>query len=207
MVPLRALVGRRTRHPRLRWVALGWFVVWAPTYAVTWGFRNFLALCDVAVALTCLGIWRGSPLLVSSQTLPSLIVGLLWTADLGGRVVLGRHPFGGTEYMFMESVPLPIRLLSFFHVALPLVQLRLLAVDGYDRRALPVQAALTFVLVAASRALGPIEKNLNYAFKIPVVGRSFEPAPLHVVLVSLGIVALVYLPTHALFVRLFKRAR
>src|SRR4051812_26404779 len=89
-----------------RWGAVVWMAVWTPAYALTWGWRSFFALCDVAAALTCLGLWSRSRLLVSSQALPSLMVGALWCADVGSRLVAGRHVFGGTEYMWQGSVPL-----------------------------------------------------------------------------------------------------
>ena len=42
----------------MRWVALAWLLVWGVSYARVWGWTNFLHLCDLAVILTCLGIWR-----------------------------------------------------------------------------------------------------------------------------------------------------
>ena len=54
---------------RLRWAAAAWLAVWVPAYASFWGPRNFLLLCDVAVILTCAGLWLGSPLLLSSRSM------------------------------------------------------------------------------------------------------------------------------------------
>ena len=84
--------------PRLRWAALLWLAVWAPTYAVVYGLGNFLHLCDVAVVLTCLGLWRASALLLSMQAL-DVLIDLSWDLDLAWRLVTGRHLLGGTEYM------------------------------------------------------------------------------------------------------------
>ena len=70
----------KTAFPRLRWAALVWLAVWTPAYAVVWGWRNFLLLCDLSVFLACAGIWRASPLLLSSQAVASLIIGLAWAA-------------------------------------------------------------------------------------------------------------------------------
>jgi hypothetical protein len=41
--------------PRARWAALAWLGIWFPTYAVVYGFGNFVHVCDVAVILTCAG--------------------------------------------------------------------------------------------------------------------------------------------------------
>ncbi|MFL5373599.1 MAG: hypothetical protein ACJ78T_06385, partial [Myxococcales bacterium] len=63
---------REHPFPRARWAALLWLLVWMPVYASVWGFANFLHLCDVAVILTCAGLWTGSALLLSSQAVSSL---------------------------------------------------------------------------------------------------------------------------------------
>src|SRR5207237_288632 len=68
--------GREARHPfpRLRWAALLWLSLWVPAYASVWGLSNFLHLCDVAVILTCAGLWSGSALLLSSQAVSSILI-------------------------------------------------------------------------------------------------------------------------------------
>jgi hypothetical protein len=186
-----------------RWGALLWLAVWVPAYAITWGWRNFLALCDVAAALGCLGLWRGDRLLVSSQALPAVVVGALWAVDVASRLLTGAHLFGGTEYMWNPRVPLAVRLLSLFHLVLPVVLVAALRrMGGYDRRALGLQAALTAVLLVAARLVGDRGRNLNYAFADPLFGRSLGPAPLHLLAILVGTVVLVYLPTHLALGRL-----
>lgn len=186
--------------PRARWAALVWLAVWFPTYAVVYGFGNFVHLCDVAVILTCLGLWRGSPLLLSMQAL-NILIDLTWDLDLGWRLLTGRHLLGGTEYMWDPKYALGVRLLSLFHLALPVVLLWALRRVGYDRRALFAQSLLGLVLIAAGRALNP-EVNVNYAWQDPFFHRSWGPAPLHVLVIFAGLVAVVYLPAHAFLTRL-----
>ena len=67
--------------PRMRWAAAAWLAVWIPAYASVWGPRNFLLLCDVAVLLTCAGLWLGSPLLLSSQAVSSILADAVWAMD------------------------------------------------------------------------------------------------------------------------------
>jgi hypothetical protein len=189
--------------PRARWAALFWLAVWAPTYAVVYGFGNFLHLCDVAVILTCVGLWRGSTLLLSMQAL-NILIDLTWDLDIGWRLLTGRHLVGGTEYMWDAKYALWVRLLSLFHLALPVVLLWALWRVGYDRRALAAQSVLGLVLITAARALGP-EVNVNYAWTDPFFHRSWGPAPAHIAVIFAGLVAVVYLPTHAAFSRLYDR--
>jgi hypothetical protein len=188
--------------PRLRWVALAWLAVWVPTYAVAYGLGNFLHLCDVAVILTCLGLWRGGALLLSTQAL-NILIDLTWDLDLGWRLVTGRHLLGGTEYMWEARYALWVRLLSLFHLVLPIVQLGGLRRLGYDRRALALQSLLGLVMIAAARVVGP-EANVNFSWRDPFFHRSWGPAPLHALVIFAGLMAIVYLPTHALLSRLYR---
>jgi hypothetical protein len=186
-----------------RWAALVWLAVWAPAYAATWGWNNFLAYCDVAVFLTCAGLWSGSALLLSSQAVAALPAGLLWAADVAARLATGRHLFGGTEYMWDGRVPLPVRLLSLFHLVLPVVLVLALRRTGYDRRALLFQIAVTAPLLVAARLLAP-GKNLNFAFSDPLLHRQWGPVPLHLLAMLAGIALVAYLPAHLALRRLLR---
>jgi hypothetical protein len=171
---------------------------------VAYGFGNFLHLCDVAVLLTCVGLWRGSALLLSMQALTSLLIDLTWDLDLGWRLVTGRHLLGGTEYMWEAKYPLCVRLLSLFHLVLPVLLLWALRRVGYQRRALALQSALGLALIAAARLVGP-EANVNFSWRDPFFHRSWGPAPLHVLVIFAGLVAVVYAPTHAALSGLYRR--
>lgn len=179
-------------------------VVWVPSYALTWGWRNFLSLCDVAMIVTAAGLWLPNRLLLSSQALATPVAGLLWVVDVGGRLITGRHLFGGTEYMWDGRFPLAVRLMSLFHLVLPVALALIVRRIGYDRRALAFQTALTGVLMVVSRLLGG-DKNLNYAFSDPLLHRQWGPVPLHLVAVTLGMALILYLPAHLVFSRRFAR--
>jgi hypothetical protein len=188
--------------PVLRWVALLWFAVWLPAYVRVWGWANLLHVCDIAVILGCAGFWWGNSLLVSSQVLNSLLPSGLWCLDAGWRLATGHHLVGGTEYMWDTRYPLWVRLLSLFHIALPLALLWALRKVGYDRRALPFQASIAAVMLMVSRFVHP-ELNLNYAYRDPLLHRAWGPAPLHLALIFVGMVLLLYWPTHLLLARMF----
>jgi hypothetical protein len=65
--------------PLARWLALAWLVFFVPYSWTVHGPWNLLFFCDVAVILTCIGVWRGSGLLLSSQALSSFLVQGIWT--------------------------------------------------------------------------------------------------------------------------------
>jgi hypothetical protein len=133
--------------PMLQWAALLWMAVWLPAYVWVWGWANLLHLCDVAVVLSCIGLWCRSPLLLSSQAVSSLMAELVWCLDVGWRLTMGRLLVGGTEYMWDARYPISVRLLSRFHVGLPVVLLWTLRKVGYDRRALAAQSVIAAVLL------------------------------------------------------------
>lgn len=197
----------QSRHPPLfplwvRWASLVWLAVWVPSYAHYWGWANFLHLCDIAVLLACIGFACSNVLLLSSQAVSSLIGDLLWCLDAGWRLFAGRHLTGGTEYMWDTRFPLWVRLLSLFHVVLPMLLLAALRRAGYDRRALLLQSGIAMVLLGVSRFLGPTQ-NLNYAFADPIFHRAFGPAPIHLALILAALLGIIYCPTHVLLARAF----
>ena len=197
----------QSRHPPLfplwvRWASLVWLAVWVPSYALYWGWANFLHLCDIAVLLACIGFACSNVLLLSSQAVSSLIGDLLWCLDAGWRLFAGRHLTGGTEYMWDTRFPLWVRLLSLFHVVLPMLLLAALRRAGYDRRALLLQSGIAVVLLGVSRFLGPTQ-NLNYAFADPIFHRAFGPAPIHLALILAALLGIIYCPTHVLLARAF----
>jgi hypothetical protein len=192
--------------PVLRWVGLLWMVVWLPAYFRVWGWANLLHLCDVAVILTFVGIWLANPLLLSSQAVGSLAAGLFWILDAGWRLTTGRFLVGGTDYMWDARYPLWVRLLSTFHVGLPLVLLGTLRKVGYDRRALGLEAAIAAALLIISRFLSA-GHNMNYAYRDPLFHRAWGPAPAHLTMIFIPLVALIYWPTHLLLSWLFRAPR
>jgi hypothetical protein len=185
----------RVNFPFLRWVALAWLIVWIPAYWHAWGWLNFLHLCDIAVILSCLGILFGNRLLISSQMLATAVPGAIWCLDAGWRVFFHHNLIGGTEYLWDATVPMWVRMLSLFHIALPILLVALCARVGYDRRALILQSGITFVLLVISRWMGAAA-NLNYIFIDPIFHRALGPAPIHFTIILAGTVVLFYLPAH-----------
>lgn len=187
-----------------RWAAIVWLLVWIPIYWHTWGPSNFLQLCDIAVILTCIGIWSGSPLLISSQAVSSLLVDLVWALDALSRLFFGRHLIGGTEYLFDAHYPLWVRLLSLFHAAMPLLLLWALRRLRYDPRGLALQCLIAFFAFGAARFTDPA-KNMNFAFADPFFHWVWGPGALHALVNTLFMLVVVYFPTHLLLKRLFSR--
>lgn len=84
-------------------IAFSIFVLaWTPLVLSTQGWQNFFWLCDMANFLVLAGLWLESRLLLSSQLLATLLVGIAWTVDLLAALTAGIHPFAATAYMFVR---------------------------------------------------------------------------------------------------------
>ncbi len=127
-----------------------------------------------------------------------------WGLDVFWPVFTGHHLLGGTEYMWDTRYPLWIRLLSSFHLVLPLVLLWAIRILGYDRRALALQTAIVAAVLIPSRFLSP-QLNMNYAFRDPLLHRTWGPAPVHLAVILAGCVAIFFWPTHLVLMRTFLR--
>lgn len=192
--------------PWIRWTAAVWLIVWFFAYWHAWGLANFVHLCDLAVFLTCAGLWTGNALLLSSQAVGTILIASAWALDAAWKLVAHHYLMGGTEYLFDPHIALWIRLLSLFHIALPPLLLWALCRTGYDRRAWALQSVIAALAFLASRFTNPAA-NINFAFKDPFWHRSVGPAPIHVVASILFMAILVYLPTHIVLARIYTPSR
>jgi hypothetical protein len=186
----------------LRWACVLGLAVWFPTYAVVWGFGNFVQLCDLAVFLTVAGVWTGSSLLLSSQAVGSLVINSIWVLDVAARLATGHPLIGGTEYMWDAQYPLWVRLLSLYHVVVPVVLLWAVRRTGYHPRGWLLQAAVSVPVLIVSRLLDPA-KNVNFAHVDPILHISFQPAALHLAIILSCLIAVIYWPTHQILSRIF----
>ena len=141
-----------------------WMAVWVPVYWQHNGPSNFLWICDFANFALLYAIWRESALVASSQLAGILFIQILWTADFVGRLVVGVHPIGGTEYMFEVDKPVWLRAMSLFHVwSVPLV-VRMVRRLGHDRRGWKLQIVFAALLFPAGVLFGAPEQNLNWMY-------------------------------------------
>jgi hypothetical protein len=124
-----------------------WLAAWVPLYWKQYGLQNFLFFCDIGNLLIGLALWLESPLIFSWQACGLLLFQTLYAIDLAAALLTGHHPFGGTEYMFDPGIPLPVRLVSLFHLVTPPLLLWATRQLGYDRRGWKLQTLTTWIIV------------------------------------------------------------
>jgi hypothetical protein len=213
--PVRLSAGSATAMPRLAgggvplWVKLAytaWMAIWLPAYVVQYPLSNLLWLCDFANIATFFAIWLESPLLLSAELVGVAIAQLGFLVDWGGRLLLGRHLLGGTEFMFDPELPLWLRSLSLFHLWMVPLLVWLVFRTGYDRRGFWLQTAFSSVLLPLSMLLGSREDNINWVWKLFGHEQTIvSPGVWLALLVVLYPLAL-FLPPHALALRLLPRS-
>jgi hypothetical protein len=203
----------RSRIPLVVKLAYTAFVV--VHVALNWqayGPLNFLWFCDIAVLTLLAALWVESSLLCSIAAVAILLPMGLWIVDLCGRVALGHYIFGFAGYMFDRRVPRQIRILSSFHLWVPLILISTLGRLGYDRRAIWIQSVFGAVLILVCRLISaaPPGHGMHEAVNINwVYGPSEEAAQTFLPpVVYLGVMIvcyplLIYLPTHLTLSALF----
>lgn len=195
--------GRIPLWLKVVWTA--WLLVWAAFYWRHYGPQNFLWFCDMSNIVIGVALWLESPLLFSIQALSIGLVQTLFTLDFFWRLALGSHLTGGTEYMFDPAYPLHIRGLSLFHLAIPPLLAWAVARLGYDRRALPIQTAVAWLVLPVSLLFGPV-KDLNWVYGPYEKQQTWMSPGLWFAVCMVGFPLLLYFPTHLALSRWAPRA-
>jgi hypothetical protein len=183
-----------------------WVLVWAPIYARQYGLQNFLFFCDLGNILIGVGLWLESPLIFSWQASSLLLFQTLFTLDLIGALVTGRHFIGGAEYIFDPNLPLAIRLLSLFHVLTPPLLLWAIYRLGYDRRGWMLQTLTAWIVLPINYLWRP-QFDVNWARGPFFHQQHTVPGMLYLLLYLIIVPAGVYFPTHLFLSWLTKRWR
>ena len=189
---------------KLVWTA--WLIAWVPLYWRQYGLQNFLFFCDIGNLLIWLGLWLESPLIFSSQACGLLIFQILFTVDLAGALLTGHHLTGGTEFMFDPGVPLPVRLLSLFHVVTPPLLLWAIWLLGYDPRGWKYQTFTTWIVLPINYFWRP-GKDVNWARGLFFREQHVVPGFIYLLGYAVVVPLLIYFPTHVFLAWLTRRRR
>jgi hypothetical protein len=168
-------------------------------YWRTYGPTNFLWLSDIALGCTLAALLSGNPLLASMPAVGVLPLELAWTADFLAR---GRL-IGLAAYMFDPKLPLYLRSLSIFHLALPPTLLFLLYRLGYDERALFYQTMLTWIVLVVTYVATDPKQNINWVFGPGRKPQRLLPPLVYLVLEMMIIPLVVFLPMHLILKSFF----
>ena len=182
-----------------RWLPVTYtllLVFWVPAVIVQYGASNFLWFCDVANFVMLVAVWRRSALLFSSQAVGVLLFQAVWWVDYFGRLLLGSHPIGGTEYMFDPTLPLWLRSFSLFHLAVPFLLLWMVARLGYHRRGWWLQCAISAVVFPLSAMVSTSSRNINWVNAPFGVEQVWLPPWVYILVAWMACCLVVFYGTH-----------
>ncbi|MCC5885709.1 MAG: hypothetical protein JJT88_04665 [Gammaproteobacteria bacterium] len=176
-----------------------WMLFWVAVVLWAYGPANFFWLCNAAQFLLLWSVWREDRLILSSQAGVVVLIGVIWTADLLLALALGGRSLTGiTGYMFDPDFPLLARIVSLFHVGLPVFVLWLCLRLGYDRRGWWLQCGLAAVLLIAGYLLTDPVRNINYAVAPFHMEQVWLPHWLYLLAVAAVVQPLIFLIGHLL---------
>lgn len=182
--------------------------VLVPVYWVHYGPANFLWACDIALLVTVIALWRASRLLASMMAVAVLLPEFVWNLDFFLHLLMGQDVIGldATGYMFKAQQSLPVRLLSLFHVFLPLLLLWMVWRLGYHARAGLATTVLCWLVLPLSYLFTDPARNINWVFGWSREPQTWLPGTWYLVLWMLLVPLCVYLPTHLMLKRLFGKS-
>jgi hypothetical protein len=129
----------------------------AAVYWFKYGPTNFLWLSDVALLFTLGAVLTENRLLGTMPAVGVLVLETVWIVDfLAGGLLLGL-----TSYMYDAKLPLYLRSLSLFHLALPPTLIFILYRLGYDERAFWYQTLLTWIVLLITYLSTDPDKNIG----------------------------------------------
>jgi len=191
----------RIFHPIVKWVFTLFLLVFIPTYWTFYGSENFLWISDVALFFLYLAIVFESKMLASMAIVGDLFYATVWSLDFL-YTLLAPSP-GLTRYMLNPDLPIGVRVLSLFHIALPPLMFWVVRRLGYAPRAWRCQIAVSTALLFLAWFVSSPEQNINFAFGYHYFG--WEPMP-YLVLFSIANGVLIWL-THIALRSLIKKMR
>lgn len=178
--------------------------VLAPVYWTHHGPSNFLWFSDVALFGSALALWLESRLIASMMALAVLVPEIAWNVGFFGLILAGVDVIGLAGYMVDPELPLYLRGLSLFHVFMPPVLVWMVYRLGYDRRALPAQTLLAWVLLPLSYRFAELPgHNLNWTLGFGDRAQTLMADWQWVAMLMVAFPLVIYLPTHWLLGRLF----
>lgn len=193
------------------WLTLATTLLTLVVVLIYWqrfGPGNLLWFCDVALILLVPALWLESALLSSLAALLVLLPLLLWAVLLALRLGLGWRCGGLLDYLFIRERPLWLRLISLFHLPLPVLMLWLLWRLGYSAEALPWAIVTTWLVLPLSYCFSRPQHNVNWVHGIGGEGtrQTRLPPMIHLLMLMLAAVILIHLPSHWLLTWLFPAA-
>lgn len=173
-----------------------------PIYWYFYGFKNFLWLSDIGLFLTVLALWSDSVLLMSIAAVEMFFFELVWNLDFYMMLFFNVSKIKLADYMFDSQYPVGLRLLSLFHVFLPIIWILYLYSFGYDANAIYYVIVLFWIILFFSYFFTDPSQNINWVFW-PKMHNIKISQFTWLIILFITFPLLDFLPTHHVFLKLF----
>jgi len=127
-------------------------------------------LSHTSLLLAGLGLVTQSRRLVATVFTAVAVPHALWLVDSISGLVFHWFPLGATAYILTADTWTRIATAHHFYLA-PLLFVIVWRHGAYSRACLPGASLLLVLLTVASRTLGSPEINVNYAFRVEIMGQ------------------------------------
>lgn len=183
-----------------------------PIYTYYYGALNFLWFSDIGLFLTVLIMWTQSNLINSMASVGILSLEIVWCIDFVGdlcrymKLINFDIVDGLSDYMFVPDYPLPLRLMSLFHVILPIAWIYYLYKWGYNRKAIYCFTPFYWLVISLTYLLTNPALNTNWVF-LPLTGKVPYFTQTQWLLVLYFVVPVIlFVPMHFLLIKVCKKA-
>ena len=182
-------------------------VFFIPGYWIGYGPLNFLWFSDIILILTFFATLFESRFLASMAAVGGFISLSLWNIDFF--FTLFAYLFdiklaGLTAYMFNRELPVWLRTLSLFHVALPFFLLWLIYRLGYHKWAWVFQIVFFWIVIPITWFVTDPSKNINGVFSYKIY-KWLDIEATFFLIIEFLVVAIVIAVSHLFFKTLIKK--
>jgi hypothetical protein len=127
--------------------------------------------------------------------------------DFFGRMIVGQHLIGGTEYMFEASQPLWLRAMSLFHLFVPVLLVWAICRLGYDKRGWKLESVIVWLILPLSFVAAAPEKNLNWLWSPFGIEQTLISPGHYLLFCMFAYPAILFWPTHRALLSWAKKRR
>lgn len=177
-------------------------IILIPIYWYFYGFKNFLWLSDIGLFLTVLALWTNSVLMMSIAAVEMFFFELIWNLDFWMILFFDISKIKLADYMFDSQYPIGLRLLSLFHIFMPIIWISYLYSFGYDANAIYYAIFLFWIILLLTYFFTDPSQNINWIFW-PKVHNIRISQFAWLLLLAIGFPLFDFLSTHYLFLKLF----
>ena len=191
----------------IKWVFTVFMALFIPGYWIGYGPLNFLWFSDIILILAFFAMLFESRFLASMAAVGGFISLSLWNIDFF--FTLFAYLFdiklaSLTAYMFNRELPIWLRTLSLFHVALPFFLLWLIYRLGYHKWAWVFQILFFWIVIPITWFVTDPSKNINGVFSYKIY-KWLNIEATFFLIIEFVVVAIVIVVSHLFFKTLIKK--